>query len=79
MDHFSTSSSFFVPLFLSLSLLPAGAVFIVTFLLLGLNLWAALMVLAAVASIIVHMLGCMYLLDINANAVSLVNLVMVRG
>lgn len=55
----------------------SGAVFIVTFLLMGLNLWAALIVMAIVCMIIVHMLGCMALSGINANAVSLVNLVMV--
>lgn len=48
-----------------------------TFALLGLNLWGALIVIGVVAMIIVHMLGIMALLGINANAVSLVNLVMV--
>ena len=54
-----------------------GAVFLVTFALLGLNLWGAVIVIAVVGMIIVHMLGVMALLGINANAVSLVNLVMV--
>lgn len=49
----------------------------VTFLLMGLNLWAALIVMTVVCMIILHMLGCMALSNINANAVSLVNLVMV--
>lgn len=43
----------------------------------GLNLWAALIVMLVVCMIILHMLGCMALAGINANAVSLVNLVMV--
>ena len=43
----------------------------------GLNLWAALVILGTVTSIILHMLGSMAVLGINANAVSLVNLVMV--
>ena len=51
--------------------------FLVTFALLGLNLWGAAIVIGVVAMIIVHMLGVMALLGINANAVSLVNLVMV--
>lgn len=45
----------------------------------GLNLGAALIVMLIVCMIIVHMLGCMALAGINANAVSLVNLVMVSG
>jgi Niemann-Pick C1 protein len=45
----------------------------------GLNLWAALVIVGTVASIILHMLGSMAVLGINANAVSLVNLVMTVG
>ena len=56
-----------------------GAVFLVSFLLLGLNLVAAAIVMLIVSMIIIHMLGCMALTNINANAVSLVNLVMVSG
>ena len=48
-----------------------------TFLMMGVNLWAALIVMCIVCMIIIHMLGCMALTHINANAVSLVNLVMV--
>ena len=55
------------------------AVFVVSFLLMGFNIWAAAMIFGIVASIIVHMLGSMAMLSINANAVSLVNLVMVSG
>ena len=54
-----------------------AAVLLVSFLLMGLNLWAALVILGTVTSIILHMLGSMAVLGINANAVSLVNLVMV--
>ena len=57
--------------------LPTAAVFVVSFLLTGFNIWAALVILGIVTSIILHMLGSMYVLKINANAVSLVNLVMV--
>ncbi len=55
----------------------SAAVFVVTFLLMGVNLWAALIVMLVVCMIILHMLGCMAVSNINANAVSLVNLVMV--
>lgn len=58
-------------------LLSTGAVFLVTFLMMGLNLWAALIVMLTVCSVILHMLGFMYLVGVHANAVSLVNLVMV--
>ena len=56
---------------------PSGAVFVVTFIMMGFNVWAAAIVMLIVCMIIVHMLGCMALAEINANAVSLVNLVMV--
>ena len=56
---------------------PSGAVFVVTFVMMGLNVWAAAIVMVTVCMIIIHMLGCMALAGINANAVSLVNLVMV--
>ncbi|CAI8031991.1 NPC intracellular cholesterol transporter 1 [Geodia barretti] len=55
------------------------AVLLVSFFLMGLNLWAALVIVGTVASIILHMLGSMAVLGINANAVSLVNLVMTVG
>lgn len=45
----------------------------------GLNLWAAIVIMVPVGMIIIHMLGCMALAGISANAVSLVNLVMVRA
>jgi Niemann-Pick C1 protein len=56
-----------------------GAVFLVSFLLTGFNLWAAVIILGFISSIILHMLGSMAVLGINANAVSLVNLVMTVG
>ena len=56
---------------------PSVAVLLVSFFLMGLNLWAALVIVGTVASIVLHMLGSMAVLGINANAVSLVNLVMV--
>jgi Niemann-Pick C1 protein len=52
-------------------------VFFVTILMFGLNVWAAAILMLVVCMIILHMFGCMHLLGINANAVSLVNLVMV--
>ena len=60
-----------------MSPLPLAAVFFVTILMFGLNVWAAAILMLVVCMIILHMFGCMHLLGINANAVSLVNLVMV--
>ena len=45
----------------------------------GLNVWAAVILMMVVCMIILHMFGCMHLLGINANAISLVNLVMVSN
>ena len=59
------------------SSLSIAAVFFVTVLMFGLNIWAAAILMLVVCMIILHMFGCMHLLGINANAVSLVNLVMV--
>ena len=56
-----------------------GAVFLVTTAMLGLNVWGAFMVIVTVVMILVHLIGMMVVLDINANAVSLVNLVMTVG
>ncbi len=53
-----------------------GAVFVVTSILMGLNLWDALLIMMVVCMIIVHMIGCMAISGISANAVSLVKLVM---
>lgn len=46
---------------------------------LGLDLWGALVIISVVFMIIIHMGGVMMLAGINANAVSLVNLVMTVG
>lgn len=55
-----------------------GAIFVVTTVLLGLELWSAVMVSITIAMILVNMFGVMWLWSISLNAVSLVNLVMVR-
>lgn len=55
----------------------SAAVLFVTVGLLGLNVWGALVIISVVFMILVHMGGAMALLGVNANAVSLVNLVMV--
>ncbi|CAD6211781.1 GSCOCG00003829001-RA-CDS, partial [Cotesia congregata] len=54
-------------------------VFVVTYLLTGLSLFSAVVVLLTVAMIIVNMLGYMYWWNISLNAISLVNLVMTVG
>ncbi|XP_051878695.1 NPC intracellular cholesterol transporter 1 [Pristis pectinata] len=56
-----------------------GAVFVVTTVLLGYELWSALMVCITISMIITNMFGVMWLWDISLNAVSLVNLVMCCG
>ena len=60
-----------------ISLQSAGAVFFVTVAMLGLNVWGALVIISVVFMILVNMGGAMALFGITANAVSLVNLVMV--
>ncbi len=54
-----------------------GAVFLVTFLTMGFDLWAAIIIMVSVGMILIHMIGSMAVAGISANAVSLVNLVMV--
>ena len=56
-----------------------AAVFLITFFLLGFDLWAAIILALTVAMVIVDMLGAMYLWEIELNAVSLVNLVICVG
>jgi len=56
-----------------------AAVFVVTFILLGLDLHSSIAVLVTIAMIIADMFGLMYWWDISLNAVSLVNLVMAVG
>lgn len=54
-----------------------AAIFVVTSVLLGFELWSAVMVCITIAMILVNMFGVMWLWSISLNAVSLVNLVMV--
>jgi Niemann-Pick C1 protein len=54
-----------------------GAIFVVTFILLGLDIHSSIVVLITIIMILVDLFGLMYLWDITLNAVSLVNLVMV--
>ncbi|XP_077471971.1 NPC intracellular cholesterol transporter 1 [Stigmatopora argus] len=56
-----------------------AAIFVVTAVLLGFELWSAVMVCATISMILVNMFGVMWLWDISLNAVSLVNLVMACG
>lgn len=53
------------------------AIFVVSTVLLGFELWSAVLVSFTIAMILVNMFGVMWLWDISLNAVSLVNLVMV--
>ena len=43
----------------------------------GFNLWAAIIIMVSVGMILIHMIGSMAVAGISANAISLVNLVMV--
>lgn len=54
-----------------------GAIFLVTVVLLGCELWSAVIMCVTIAMILVDMFGIMWLWGISLNAVSLVNLVMV--
>ena len=54
-----------------------GSIFIVTFILLGLDIHSSIVILITIIMIVIDMLGLMYLWNISLNAVSLVNLVMV--
>lgn len=54
------------------------AIFVVTFLLMGLDIFSSLVVLITITMIVVNIGGLMYWWHITLNAVSLVNLVMVR-
>ena len=54
-----------------------GAIFVVTFILLGLDIHSSIVVLITIIMILVDLFGLMYLWNITLNAVSLVNLVMV--
>ncbi|XP_035025162.2 NPC intracellular cholesterol transporter 1 [Hippoglossus stenolepis] len=56
-----------------------AAIFVVTAILLGFELWSAVVVCITIAMILVNMFGVMWLWGISLNAVSLVNLVMTCG
>lgn len=56
-----------------------AAIFIVTFLLMGLDIFSSLVVIITITMIIVNLGGLMYWWHITLNAVSLVNLVMAVG
>ncbi|MGH0133736.1 UNVERIFIED_CONTAM: hypothetical protein FKN15_025418 [Acipenser sinensis] len=56
-----------------------AAIFIVTAVLLGFEVWSAVIVALTITMIIVNMFGVMWLWSISLNAVSLVNLVMSCG
>ncbi|PAA67812.1 hypothetical protein BOX15_Mlig006344g2 [Macrostomum lignano] len=57
----------------------AAAIAVVTFVLLGLDLYATVIIMLTIGLILNSMLGLMYFWDITLNAVSLVNLVMALG
>ncbi|KAM3866473.1 NPC intracellular cholesterol transporter 1 [Diretmus argenteus] len=56
-----------------------AAIFVVSTVLLGFELWSAALVSITIGMILVNMFGVMWLWDISLNAVSLVNLVMSCG
>uniref|UniRef100_A0A3B5AWE7 NPC intracellular cholesterol transporter 1 n=1 Tax=Stegastes partitus TaxID=144197 RepID=A0A3B5AWE7_9TELE len=56
-----------------------ASIFVVTTVLLGFELWSAVIVSITIAMILVNMFGVMWLWSISLNAVSLVNLVMSCG
>uniref|UniRef100_A0A8C2X7Y7 Niemann-Pick disease, type C1 n=1 Tax=Cyclopterus lumpus TaxID=8103 RepID=A0A8C2X7Y7_CYCLU len=56
-----------------------AAIFLVSAVLLGFELWSAALVSLTIAMILVNMLGVMWLWSISLNAISLVNLVMCCG
>ncbi|KAL8625091.1 hypothetical protein ACOMHN_030726 [Nucella lapillus] len=55
------------------------AILVVTFVLMGCDLYSAVMVFVTICMIICNLMGLMYLWDISLNAVSLVNLIMAIG
>jgi len=54
-----------------------AAIFVVTFLLMGLDIFSSVVVVITITMIVVNIGGLMYWWNITLNAVSLVNLVMV--
>lgn len=59
--------------------LSVAAIFVVTFLLMGLDICSAVVVIITIVMIVTNLLGLMYWWNISLNAVSRVNLVMVRA
>ncbi|XP_034244049.1 NPC intracellular cholesterol transporter 1 isoform X2 [Thrips palmi] len=59
--------------------LSVAAIFVVTFLLMGLDVCSALVVIITIVMIVTNLLGLMYWWNISLNAVSRVNLVMAVG
>ncbi|XP_029446991.1 NPC intracellular cholesterol transporter 1 [Rhinatrema bivittatum] len=59
--------------------LSLGAIFLVTNVLLGFDLWSAVIMCITISMILINMFGLMWLWGISLNAVSLVNLVMTCG
>ncbi|KAF5295230.1 hypothetical protein FQR65_LT10514 [Abscondita terminalis] len=56
-----------------------AAIFVVTFLLMGLDFFSSVVVIVTIVMILINLLGLMYWWHITLNAVSLVNLVMAVG
>lgn len=56
-----------------------ATIFVVTYLLLGCDLYISGIVVGTIASIVIDLMGLMYFWDIQLNAISLVNLVMAVG
>jgi len=56
-----------------------GAIFIVTIVLLGFDIWTAVIIIVTIGMIIVSMFGLMFFWSVPLNALSLVNLVMTLG
>ncbi|XP_066143924.1 NPC intracellular cholesterol transporter 1 homolog 1b-like [Euwallacea fornicatus] len=54
-------------------------VFVVTFVLTGLDLFASSVIIVTVTMIVIHMMGMMYLWNISLNAISMVNLILSVG
>jgi len=54
-------------------------IFVVTFFLLGMDPWSAMIIVGTIASILVNLIGLMYWWGIDFNAISVVNLVMSVG
>lgn len=55
-----------------------GVIFVISFILTGFNIMSAIVILLTIFMIVTDLVGLMYFWNISLNAVSLVNLVMVR-